>query len=358
MDGMLWLALAALCYGDAPTGGRIAPRLVSERVAHDSDDPAIWRHPERPEQSLVLGTDKDEHGSLYAFDLHGRTRAVVEGLVRPNNVDVEYGLALGGAAVDVAVVTERDAGRLRVFRLPELSPVDGGGVELFEGEEERRAMGVGLYKRPSDGAVFAIVSRKGGASGALLWQYRLEDRGDGAVRAIPVRRFGRWSGPEDPARPGEGNEVEAVAVDDALGAVYYAEERVGIHEYRADPDAAGAAEPICTFGGDGFAEDREGISIVDLPGADGEAAGYLLVSDQAAGRFHVFARAPVEIDGRHDHPRLAVVPVTARQSDGSDACSSALGPLFPEGLFVAMSDDRTFHFYALQELLGAIRRAP
>ena len=64
-------------------------------------------------------------------------------------------------------------------------------------------MGIALYKRPGDGAIFAIVSRKSGPSGSYLWQYRLEVR-NGALTAAKVRQFGRFSGAK---------EIEAIAVD-------------------------------------------------------------------------------------------------------------------------------------------------
>src|SRR5690606_26580567 len=121
-------------------------------------DPAIWINPADPARSLIVGTDKDVDGALYVFDLQGRVVGdkVVRGIVRPNNVDIAYGVELGGERVDVAVVTERYAHRLRVYRLPDMAPVDGGGIPVFEGERARDAMGIALYTRPLDGALFAI----------------------------------------------------------------------------------------------------------------------------------------------------------------------------------------------------------
>ena len=51
-----------------------------------------------------------------------------------------------------------------------------------------------------------------------------------------------------------------------------------------------------------------------------------------------------------DHHRLAEVKVSARESDGSDTWSSSL-PGYDGGLFVAMSTDKTFHFYSLRKLM-------
>ena len=130
----------------------IKPKIVTDAVPHDTDDPAIWINPEDIKKSLILGTDKDRDGGLYVFGLDGHIipDKTIKPLKRPNNVDVEYGLILGGKPVDIAVVTERLSHRLRIFRLPDMAPVDNGGIEVFQGEtgtEERDLMGISLYKR-------------------------------------------------------------------------------------------------------------------------------------------------------------------------------------------------------------------
>src|SRR5690606_797609 len=137
------------------------PRVVTTLARHDTDDPAIWVNRADPAQSLILGTDKDADGALLVFGLDGRERKElsVRGILRPNNVDLAYDIALGDGMADVAVVAERLAHRLRVYRLPDMVPVDGGGIPVFEGETARDVMGIALYRRPRDGALFAIVSR-------------------------------------------------------------------------------------------------------------------------------------------------------------------------------------------------------
>lgn len=315
----------------------LRPAVVTERVVHDTDDPAIWLHPQDRSRSLIIGTDKNVAGGLYAFDLQGHIVGKVLGLKRPNNVDIEYGLPLAGARVDIAVVTERLANSIRVFRLPELTPIDGGGIPVFEGESLRDPMGVALYRRATDGTIYAVVGRKTGPSGAYLWQYRLEDDGTGKVKGTRVRAFGAFSG-------GQG-EIEAIAVDDALGYVYYSDEWAGVRKYRADPEAEGAQAELALFGTTGFQEDREGISIYTI----GDGTGYILVSDQQANQFQVFPR---EGSGgnSHAHPRLKTVRVSTIESDGSEVTSARLEEGFPEGLFVAMSEGGVFHYYRWPDL--------
>jgi 3-phytase len=317
----------------------LRPVVVTEKVVHDTDDPAIWVHPQDRSRSLVIGTDKNADGGLYAFDLDGRIVQKVLGLMRPNNVDIEYGFSLGGTSVDVAVVTERLANRLRVFRLPDLAPIDGGGIPVFEGETRRDPMGVALYKRPADGTLFAIVGRKAGPSPGYLWQYRLEDDGQGRVRGVKVRTFGVWS---------EKGEIEAIAVDDALGYVYYSDEAVGVRKYAADPDASDAGRELALFGTEGYREDREGISIYTI----GDGTGYLLVSDQQANGFQVYPREG-HGGNPHAHPLLKSVRTSTIESDGSDVTSARMGARFPDGLFVAMSEGGVFHYYAWPDVAGA-----
>ena len=319
--------------------GRVEPKVVTEKVPHDTDDPAIWINPENKMQSLIVGTDKDLDGGLYVYDLQGHILhdKVVKPLARPNNVDIEYGLLLGGKPTDIAVVTERMTHKLRVFRLPDMAPVDNGGLEVFEGETAegyRDLMGISLYKR-SDGAIFAIVGRKTGPSGSYLWQYLLHDDGSGQVRATLVRKFGIFSG---------NKEIESIAVDDALGYVYYSDEGVGVRKYYADP--AMGNEQLALFATEGFVKDHEGISIYNAT-AD---TGYILVSNQSASRFHIFPREGAEGDPNH-HPLIKAVKVSTIESDGSDVTSVPLGDMFSKGLFVAMSDDCTFQYYSWEDII-------
>ncbi len=322
--------------------GPLKPRVVTESTKHDTDDPAIWVNRANPAGSLILGTDKNADGALYVFGLDGKIHRdkVVRGLVRPNNVDVAYGVALGGQKVDIAVVTERYAHRLRVYRLPEMAPVDGGGLPVFEGERARDCMGIALYTRAADNAVFAIVSRSDYQAPlqGYLHQYRLVDDGTGRLRAVFTRSFGDWTGK---------GEIEAIAVDDELGYIYYSDENYGIRKYLADPAADDADEQLAVFGLDGFGNDREGISIYKV----NDGTGYILVSDQKNNAFRLFRREG-EPGNPHEHRRLKTVPASTLSSDGSDVTNANLGPAFPRGLFVAMSEKRIFHYYAWEDIAG------
>lgn len=314
----------------------IQPAVITEPVKHDTDDPAIWINPVDPSQSLIIGTDKDIDGALYVFDLKGKIIAdkVVRNLKRPNNVDIAYGLMIAGKATDIAVVTEREANKIRIFSLPDMKPIDKGGIDVFAGEAERAPMGIALYTRPSDHAIFAIVGRKSGPAEGYLWQYRLSDDGNGNVIAQVVRTFGTYSTKK---------EIESIAVDNELGYVYYSDEQVGMRKYYADPDKG--TQELALISTADFLEDNEGISIYKT----GTTTGYILVSDQAAGKFHLYPREGT-LANPHEHNRIKTVQVATLKSDGSDVTNTPLNDQFKKGLFVAMSEGKVFHYYRWEDL--------
>jgi 3-phytase len=225
---------------------------------------------------------------------------MISGIDRPNNVDVEYGVRIAGRPTDIAVATERLARQLRVFRIEpdEGRLIDLGAVPIFQGVEGEAGapMGVGLYRRDRDNAVFAIVAPKTGPRDGYLWQYRLSDDGSGRMAASLVRRFGTFSA----TSVREENEIEAVAVDDALGYVYYADEADGIHKWHADPDHPNAGRELAHFAREGFRGDREGIAIYALP----DGTGYIVCTDQldVDSEYHVYLREGTP-ENPHNHSR-------------------------------------------------------
>jgi 3-phytase len=346
--------LASTCGQTPAPSPTLTPLRQTAPVPDDADDPAVWINRRDASRSLIVGTNKAAApgGGLYVFDLEGRIRYTVTGLDRPNNVDVEYGLATTAGAVDVVVTTERLQHRLRVFHIGEegLVPLDGGrGVPVLQGEPGDRGepMGIALYRRPRDGAVFAIVAPKNGGATNYLWQYRLAvEPSSGLVHGSLVRRFGNYSGTA---------EIEAVTVDDALGYVYYSDEVFGIRKWHADPDHPDAGRELAVFGREGFKQQREGLAIVPMNGHDG----FIVVSDQIEGatELRVYRRGGRD-GGGHDHePVVAAIRTSADSTDGLEVAASDLGGEFAGGLLVMMnSRDRNFHLYRWADVLQLLPR--
>ena len=211
-----------------------------------------------------------------------------------------------------------------------MKPLDNGGFPVFEDATEFEhdlPMGISIYKSPRDGAVYAIVGRKTGPDNGYLYQYHLKSDSLG-VRANLVRKFGKFSGQK---------EIEAIAIDDEKGFVYYADEGVCIRKYFAEPSAGD--EEISCFGGAYFLEDIEGIAIATY--LNGE--GYLIVSNQQKGEFNIFSRK--------ENSFIKAVNLSTHETDGCEVVTIPLNDIFSNGLFVAMNDEKNFYFYDLSRVL-------
>ncbi len=311
----------------------IAPTLITEKLPHDSDDPAIWINKENPEQSIVFGTNKDEvNGGVYAFDLDGKIikEKSLTGIAYPNNVDVEYGFKINDSTeTDIMVFSEREKHQIRMYSIPDMTPLDNGGFKVFTEEtdvEMKRPMGVSIYKNPKTEAISVFVSRKNGPVEGYLHQYSLESDSLG-IHANLLRKVGKFSGKK---------EIEAIAVDDELGFVYCSDEGVGIRKIYADPKMGN--EEISLFGGENFKKDIEGIAIATYPNGEG----FIIVSNQQDHSFNFYKRS--------DNSYVKTLNLGTLETDGCDIVTTSLGKKFPNGLFVSMNDEKDFFYHAVDAL--------
>lgn len=317
----------------------IQPVIITDTTLNDTDDPAIWINPSDPSKSLIIGTDKgDSTGGIFVFNLDGKLdkSKSIYNLKRPNNIDIEYGFDFKGSNTDIAVFTERIRNMIRVISLPDMKFIDNGGIEVFKGDSLKSPMGVSLYKDTKKGKVYAIVGRKNGPDGSYLWQYELKADKRGIVTGKKVREFGHFSGKK---------EIEAIAVDDTLGYVYYSDETFGVRQYYASPDSGN--RELAIFANSGVTGDQEGLSIY----YSSRNTGFIIVSDQQANKFHIFRREG-DNENPFGHALVKVVKVAAMESDGSDVTALPLNNLFPKGMFVAMSNNKTFHLYNWEDFIG------
>ena len=311
----------------------IKPDIVTEHVKYDTDDPAIWVNPEDASQSIVFGTDKDTDGGIFAFDLQGKIipEKSIPNIQRPNNVDLRYGFPVTDSTqTDIIAFTERERKMLRIYSVPDMKPLDGGGFPVFadDGNEEFQfPMGVSLYKSAVDDAFYAIVGRKTGPLENYLYQYKITAKSDSLVGFDLVRKFGNFSGKK---------EIEAIAVDDALGFVYYSDEGESVKKYYAEPSKGN--EQLAAFGKEDFLEDIEGIAIA----AYEDGSGMVIVSDQQKGQFNIYDRKTNDL--------IKAVNLVTTETDGCEVVTVPLNDTFKNGLFVAMNDDGTFYYYDLSKL--------
>ncbi len=304
--------------------------IKTEKTPNDTDDPAIWINKNNPQESIVFGTDKDEvNGGIYAFDLEGKIIKAksLTGLSYPNNVDISHDFKINDSTtIDLLAFTEREKNQIRLFSVPTMKMLDNGGFKVFEEDSlinNRRPMGIAFYKNEKEATTYIIVSRKEGPLNNYLYQYVLEADSLGMKTKL-VRKFGQFSGKK---------EIEAIAVDNELGYVYYSDEDHCIRKYYADPKMGN--DELACFGADYFKRDIEGIAIVKYP----NNKGYIIVSNQQAHSFSIF--------DRNTNDFIKEVNLGTVETDGCDVTSVPLGTKFPNGLFVSMTDSKEFFYHDL-----------
>ncbi|MFQ5652196.1 MAG: phytase, partial [bacterium] len=272
---IVFLPGVASLNAQVPDTLQVAPTLSTAPAQSFAADPAIWVHPGDPSKSLILGTDKGTFpsGGVFVWNLDGtqQQRIIIS---HPNHIDVEYGMNVGGELVDIAVVTMRDHDELRVFKIdPQRRELD----EITTAATIRTTaspFGLGVYKRPSDGEIFAIVSSRDPERINKVQQFRLHDDGLGKVAATEVGQITNTLGL-----------VDGIVVDDQLGYLYLAEDSVGISKYFADP-AKGEERLAFLATDDGINDNREGLAIYGCS----DSTGYLLLASPEDRAIYVFPR--------------------------------------------------------------------
>jgi 3-phytase len=310
-------ALLASCLAacaTAPGGGGGAATVsvtasgetepVGEANQDAADDPAIWRNPADPAQSLIVATDKK--AGLLVYDLSGK-RLFADGSGRVNNVD----LADAGDLGVIVVASDRNDpanARLRVWRLDKasgrldpLGAVPGGSGEGY---------GLCLWQAPDGLHAFSVL--KSGAIGEYLLKFAP------GIEAVPLRQMKLAT------------QSEGCVADPRDGTLYVGEEDVGIWRFRP---GATAGEKVAAADNRVLVADVEGLTL--LP--QGERGGWLVASSQGDNAYAVFALPDFEPVGRF---RIAAGPFGAtEETDGVALDGGSFGAAYPEGLFVAQDGD-------------------
>jgi 3-phytase len=336
--GLFFLASAAMAQ--IPDTIVVNSRVSTTPVITDADDPAIWIHPTDPSKSLIIGTDKGSYpnGGLFTWNLDGTEKQRLN-INRPNNVDVRYGLRLGEQLIDIAAVSMRDNQQVRIYkidastrRLSDVTTLDTTNVlnKMF-----KLPYGLTLYKRQSDGVIFAIVSSRHADFKNQLWQIRLEDDSNGRVKGTLVRQFGAFK-----------NIVEGMVADDELGYFYAPEEKVGIHKYYADP-LKGNSQLALFATADSLAGEYEGLAVYKC--ADG--TGYLLVARSSLGCIKVYRR-----EGEKNNPHQHLLVTTIRDAnavvgEGVEVTNRPNGSTFPHGFLIWQNPNTSsFRLYGWEDV--------
>ncbi len=277
-----------------------------------ADDPAIWLNWNKPENSLIVGSNKKAGINLY--DLTGKEVFFAEE-GRINNVDLRYGFDLNGKEVDLVGGSNRTLNTISLF-------IIHGENRTLEKAHARNIVssvdevyGFCMYKSPVNEIMYAFVNGKNGT----IEQWRLFSTNDDKVDAELVRSLKVDTQPE------------GMVADDEEGFLYVGEEETGIWKFNAEPNA-GTEKSFVALSGDSNSAiefDIEGLTILYKP--DGK--GYLIASSQGNNSYAVFTR-----EGNNDYLTSFKIEEGeidgVSETDGLDITHFYLNEVFPAGIFV------------------------
>jgi len=280
-----------------------------------ADDPAIWVNSESPENSVIIGTNKQRGLGIYTLD--GKLLSFRED-GRMNNVDLRQNVSIGGLTVDIVAATNRTNQTIALYvmdratrSLTPVTPIASGMGDPY---------GVCLYHSKT-GDLYVIANDSDTGNYA---QWRLSSQNGTEITSEKVRTFTA------------GSQAEGCVADDLTATLFVSEEDVGIWAYGAEPTDSDKRSSIDTVAGGHLTADSEGISLVD----EGSGAGYIIASSQGSNSYTVYDRAaPYAFKGTFVIGDGAIDGVA--ETDGLDVTAANLGPAFPGGVFIAQDGFNT-----------------
>ncbi|QNM82431.1 phytase [Sphingomonas sabuli] len=302
---------------------------VGTANADAADDPAIWRNPADPAQSLIVATDKK--AGLYVYGLDGQRRGF-DGAGLLNNVDL---LDLDDGFVLVAASDRNDIAnaKIRLYRLDTATAalVPLGTVTGGTGE------GYGLcLDRIGPKSVDAFSVLKDGT----VAQVRI-DLSDAAPSGAIVRTL------KIPTQ------TEGCVVDSRTHRLFVGEEAAGIWQFDSRAEGPATGTLVARVDGQHLVADVEGLAIA----ADAAGTGYLIASSQGDNAYALFRLTDLAPAGRFRIGRSAFG--ATEETDGIAVALGGFGPKFPGGLFVAQDGHnapaaQNFKLAAWADILAAL----
>ena len=276
-----------------------------------ADDPAIWRNPEDPVHSLLVGTDKK--AGLYTYGMDGSVRSFLPAGMLNNVALIE---TLHGILVAASDRSDPLHSQIALFSM---NPVNGALTQLG-----RVASG--------DGEAYGLcmTARQGDSETARADVYAAIK--DGTVREIALARTAAGISGWITRQWKLESQIEGCVVDPVTDMLFVGEEDVGIWRI-ALAEADAMPELFTRVDGRRLIADVEGLAIATR--ADGRRV--LIASSQGDNAYAAYDAVTAEYLGRF---RIADGAIDGTsETDGIDVIADDFGAIYPGGLFVAQDGD-------------------
>lgn len=242
--------------------------VPAKKNEDSADDPAIWIHPENPEKSFIIGTNKK--GGLATYALTGK-QLNYYGFGKMNNCDLRKGFALDGDTIDILAATNRSYQSISLFKISENGILDSVHVRTIHSEMTAEVYGLCMYKSCKTDAFHVFINSTDGE--VEQWMLFNNNR---KVDAKLVRSFKLAS------------QTEGMVADDETAVLYIGEEKKGIWRFSAEPDnnSEGILIHESSEKNQNIRFDIEGLALYQ----SGEGKGFLVASSQGNYSYAVFER--------------------------------------------------------------------
>ncbi len=298
-----------------PANFSVVARAETEPTPRELGDVAIWRAPTYPSQSMLVATDKS--GGLLLYDIGGTlTQTVLDGQMHDLDLrtDVDLGGEWGVATLIAASNQTNDTIDLYTIDPGPLLLARITAVPSVIGEPH----GLCIYRSPLDDRIHVFVADRAGQVAQYEFSAASTKRTLLHLRTLTL-----------------GAPLADCVADDELARLYFAEEDLGIWRVGAEP--TDPAEPMLIddmrVAGDPEPPDLAGLTIYYGPAE----TVYLIAAREDTGVFTLYER------GGDNAFVTSFAIVTgaldaAIGTEGIAVTNLPMGPLWPNGLFVAQDD--------------------
>lgn len=300
-----------------------AETMPVDRFDDSMDDIAVWIHPNSPEKSVIIGTEKEEGGGLWVYNLRGEALSVKRD-GSTNNVDLRQGNMFGLNQTQLIAASNRKDNGLALYQL---NPKDWQLTLVSERVIPSRikVYGICMYHDLRKGEVYAFLTGKEGA--VEKWKIFRNHR---VFSAEPVEVYQLDS------------KIEGCVADDQTGRLFVGEEEKGIWSFNAR-DLSQSPILVDEVGNGHLTADVEGLAIYrPTQNKNQRNEGFLIASSQGSHSYAIYELASshryiasFRIDKKGPFDRVS-------KTDGIEAVSVPLGKRFPRGVFIAQ-DDQNLH---------------
>ena len=316
---------------------------------HDdaADDPAIWVDVEKPENSLIFGTDKKS--GVHVYNLQGKEIGYTE-LGDINNIDLR---SQGG--VTTIMASNRTDETVDLWLVADSSLQDGSKKSQFALDTQRSVRarsainiyGICAGKDPEFGLI-AFVTEDEGPS-VEMWQY--SDTGLSLLTTF-----------------NNGGESEGCVYDDENRRLFISEEETNgvLKAYNINQALDFSSFVTVDSRKGNIVGDPEGVALYKTNDVDG----FIVLSSQGDSKFNLYDRNPpyqyvgsFNVKAGSGEAELTIDGTTA--TDGIEVINLDFNSHFPEGLMVVQDDVDTvdkqsklkrqnFKFISFKDILNAL----